>query len=221
MTVYLDVIFFENLIMNLVIILSEATVLNCLNNFIRKIIASLVGSSFYVVTLFYPMISIFQIFVGLLIIKIAFNPYSIKAILKQTVLFYFINFVFGGLSFAMVNLFNQGKVNILNGVLIADFGLTKVFLCGILGAFMVCVFLRNKKKHVFKELVVGIGQSEVKLKVLLDTGNLLKEPYTGKPVIIVEKEVLKGVLDEDVILNFQDIITRKKRITNGNVYYSL
>lgn len=221
MTVYLDVVFVENLIMNLVIILSEAVVLNSLNNFSKKIIASLVLSIFYIVTLFYPVVSKLHILVGILAIKISFNSHSIKSIFKQTFLFYFISFVFGGLSFAMVNLLNNGKVTILDGVLVADFSIFKVFLCGVLGSFMVFCFLKNKKKHVFKEIIIGLEQREVKLKVLLDTGNLLKEPYTGRPVIIVEKEALKGVLDEQTILNFQAIINRKKRDTNWNVYDSL
>lgn len=221
MTVYLDVVFVENLIMNLVIILSQAAVLNSLNNFSKKIIASLLLSFFYIVTLFYPIISKFQMFVGMLALKIAFNTYSLKSILKQTLLFYFISFVFGGLSFAMVNLLNNGKVTILDGVLLADFSIFKVFLCGVLGAFMVFNFMKAKKKHVFKEIIIGLEHREVKLNVLLDTGNLLKEPYTGKSVIIVEKEALKGVLEEQLILNFQDIINRKKRDTNWNVYDSL
>lgn len=47
------------------------------------------------------------------------------------------------------------------------------------------------------------------MKVLLDTGNLLKEPYTGKPVIIVEKDALKMVLEEKISLNFKEIVNRK------------
>lgn len=221
MTVYLDVIFVENFIMNLVIILSEAAVLNSLNRFSKKIIASLVLSIFYIVTLFYPIISFWQVCIGLLIIKLSFNPHTIKALIKQTVLFYFISFVFGGLSFAMVNLLNNGSVTILDGVLVGNFSVFKVFLCGVLGAFMVFIFLNKKQKHIFKEIIVGVKQNEAKFKVLLDTGNLLKEPYTGKSVIIVEKDVLKDVLSEDIILNFQNIINRKRRNTNWNVYDSL
>lgn len=221
MTVYLDVIFVENLIMNFVIVLSEATVLGSLNCFLRKIIASLILCIFYIVTLFYPVIANFQVFAGVLAVWIAFNSHSIKSILKQTVLFYFISFVFGGLSFAMVNFFNSGKVTILDGVLVGNFSVFKVFLCGILGAFMVSIFLKRRKRHVFRDIIVGVKQRKTRLRVLLDTGNLLKEPYTGKAVIIVEKYALKGVLDEDVILNFKDIISRKNGDASWNVSYSL
>lgn len=214
MIVYLDVVFFENLIMNLVIILSEAAVLNSLKKFFRKIIASLILSVFYILTLFYPTFSVLQILVGLISIKVAFNPKSIKRLFKETILFYFISFLFGGLSFAMVSFLNKGKVNISNGVLIADFNLFKVFLCGILGVFFVVSFLKKNKKHIFKEIIIVFHKKETKLKVLLDTGNLLKDPYTDSPVIIVEKDAIKTILEEDVSLNFKDIISRKKRYSN-------
>lgn len=162
MTVYLDVVFFENLIMNLVIILSEAVILNSFKKFFRKIIASVIASIFYIITLFYQPISTLQVLVGLLIIKIAFAPKSIKRLIKETLLFYFISFLFGGLSLAVVNVLNSGKINIVNGVLVANFSILKVFLCGILGAFLVVIFLQKKKKHVFKEIIIGLERKRSK-----------------------------------------------------------
>lgn len=198
--------------MNLVIILSEAMVLNSFKKFLKKFIASIIASLFYIGTLFYSEISFLQIFISLIIIKISFNPSNIKVLIKETILFYFISFLFGGISFAMVNVFNNGKITILDGVLIADFSLLKIILCGILGAFLVITFLKKKNKHVLKDMMISYKEKEICLKVLLDTGNLLKEPYTNKPVIIVEKEVLKDILPKEIINNFQEIVKRKKRI---------
>lgn len=218
MTVYLDVVFLENLIMNLVIILSEAVLLARFNRFFRKIIASGILSVFYIVTLMYPQVASFQVIIGALAMKIAFNPKNMKKLMKEILLFYFISFIFGGISFAMVSVFNNGKVTILDGVLLSDFSVFKVLLCGILGAFLVMIFLKKKKEHVFRKITIGLNGKEVDIKVLLDTGNLLREPYTGKPVIIVEKDAIKGILEEDVILNFREIIIRQKYCTNSECF---
>ena len=43
----------------------------------------------------------------------------------------------------------------------------------------------------------------VSLSVLLDTGNLLKDPISQKPVIIVEKDALRGIIPLDI--NADDI----------------
>lgn len=221
MTVYLDVIFLENLIMNLVIILSEAVLLSGLKKFYRKFFASSILSVFYIFTLFYPKVAIFQVIAGIIAMKIAFNPKNIKNLMKEVLLFYFISFLFGGISFAMVSLFNNGKVTILDGVLASDFSVFKVFLCGILGAFLVIMFLRKRTEHVFRNIAIGLNGKKVDIKVLLDTGNLLREPYTGKPVIIVEKTAVKELLEENVVSRFQDIIKRKDRCSSWNAFNTL
>ena len=45
MTIYLDVVFIENLVMNLSVILSEAVLLNSLNKLIRKIGSALFATA--------------------------------------------------------------------------------------------------------------------------------------------------------------------------------
>lgn len=221
MTVYLDVVFLENFVMNLVIILSEAVLLGGFKKFFRKIIASSILSLFYIATLFYSSVAIFQVIVALIAIKISFEPKSIKKLIKEVLFFYFISFIFGGLSFAMASLFNNGKITILDGVLVSDFSAFKVFICGVLGAILVVAFLKKKKEHVFRKITIGLDGKEVDVKVLLDTGNLLREPYTGKPVIIVEKNAINEILEEDIVSNFYEIIRRKKRCANWNVFNTI
>ena len=53
-------------------------------------------------------------------------------------------------------------------------------------------------------------KGKVDINAIIDTGNFLKEPITGKPVIIVEKDVLKNVIPADILENSQDIINGKK-----------
>lgn len=53
MTIYLDVVFVENLVMNLSIILSEAVLLNSLNKLIRKISSALIATAYYILTLIF------------------------------------------------------------------------------------------------------------------------------------------------------------------------
>ena len=53
-------------------------------------------------------------------------------------------------------------------------------------------------------------KGKVDINAIIDTGNFLKEPITGKPVIIVEKDVLKNVIPVDILENSQDIINGEK-----------
>ena len=44
-----------------------------------------------------------------------------------------------------------------------------------------------------------------KLKTMLDTGNLLKEPISKADVVIVEKDSLEGIISNDILKNIKHI----------------
>lgn len=215
MTIYLDVVFIENFVMNLSVILSEAVLLNSLNKLIRKIGSALIATAYYILTLIFPKFSGFQVFVGILIIFIAFRPRNLKLLIKQVFLFYFINFVFAGTSFALICAFNKGKFSIFNGVVVGNFSVFKVFLAVIIAIIMLIYFFRKRSKHVFKDVVISISGKVKEIRLLLDTGNLLREPYTGKPVMIVEKSALKNVIDEELFNDLEKMLKGGEIIPDG------
>ena len=217
MTIYLDVVFIENLVMNLSVILSEAVLLNSLNKLIRKIGSALIATAYYILTLIFPKFSGFQVFVGILIIFIAFRPRNLKLLIKQVFLFYFINFVFAGTSFALICAFNKGKFSIFNGVVVGNFSVFKVFLAVIIAIIMLIYFFRKRSKHVFKDVVISISGKVKEIRLLLDTGNLLREPYTGKPVMIVEKSALKNVIDEELFNDLEKMLKGGEIIPDGMI----
>ena len=55
---------------------------------------------------------------------------------------------------------------------------------------------RNKlsKKDMLCNISIIFEESKVDVNAIIDTGNFLKEPLTGKPVIIVEKDVLTNTI---------------------------
>lgn len=215
MTIYLDVVFIENFVMNLSVILSEAVLLNSLNKLIRKIGSALIATAYYILTLIFPKFSGFQVFVGILIIFIAFRPRNLKLLIKQVFLFYFINFVFAGTSFALICAFNKGKFSIFNGVVVGNFSVFKVFLAVIIAIIMLIYFFRKRSRHVFKDVVISISGKVKEIRLLLDTGNLLREPYTGKPVMIVEKSALKNVIDEELFNDLEKMLKGGEIIPDG------
>ena len=215
MTIYLDVVFIENLVMNLSIILSEAVLLNSLNKLVRKICSALIATAYYILTLIFPKTTYFQILVGILIILIAFRPKSLQLLVKQTFLFYFINFVFAGTSFALMCTFTKDKCSIFKGGVVGNFNVFKVFLAGIIAIIMLIYFFRKRSKPVFKDVVISISGKVKEIRLLLDTGNLLREPYTGKPVMIVEKNALKAVIDGDLFNDWDKMLKGKETIPDG------
>ncbi len=53
---------------------------------------------------------------------------------------------------------------------------------------------------------ITICEKSVELNALLDTGNMLKEPITGIPVVIVQKNSLKQILPDQILDNLNKII---------------
>lgn len=214
MTVYIDVIFIENLIMNLSIILSEAIILKLTTGFFRKFLASIVGTFLYIFQMFFQ-ITYLRLITSIIVVLIAFKPNKIKMFFKELIVLYFITFLFGGISFAIMNLKNNGVWKIAGGVLVGNFNLIFVFSSAFIGFAILYFILKEKNKHVFKRIIIGVDNFEFMINVFLDTGNLLREPYTDKPVIIVEKKAVNELIGEKCGENFEKIIQGKVSVPIG------
>lgn len=206
MTVYIDVIFIENVIMNLSIILSEAIILKLTTGFFRKFLASIIGATIYILQMFFQ-ITYLRLFTSVLVVLVAFKPDKIKSFFKELVVFYFVSFLFGGISFAIMNLKNNEVLKIAGGVLIGNFNLIFVFSSAFIGFAILYFILKEKHKHVFKKIIIGVDNFEFEINVFLDTGNLLREPYTDKPVIIVEKKAVNELICEKCGEDFEKMIS--------------
>ena len=86
MTIYLDIIFLENIFMNTIILFATSIILRNKINIIRMLISSSIGSLYAVLT-YITALGIFsnlflKIILSIAMIYIAFKPNSIKQMLK-------------------------------------------------------------------------------------------------------------------------------------------
>lgn len=215
MTVYLDVVFLENFLMDFIILMTVAVCINCHEKIWRILISSCVGAAFYILEFFVYWITWFQFLLGAVMILISFGFHSIKRFIKLICLFYLISLLFGGISFWLMNLINAGKFNIIDGAIIGDFNIAWI-ICGVVvGIILAIIVLRRRYKHVVVNVVISVSGKEAKTKILLDTGNLLREPYQDKPVMIVEKKVFKGIIDNQILNSFFDISKDNCKLLTG------
>ncbi len=66
------------------------------------------------------------------------------------------------------------------------------------------------KKDMFCNIKININSNTIYTKAIIDTGNFLKEPITKIPVAVVEKDILKGVIPEEILNNLSNIIEGKE-----------
>ena len=127
------------------------------------------------------------------------------------VFFYLTSFVFGGAALGVIYMINSGKISIQNGILIGSYTIKTIFI-GAMLAFIVIVFafkfVKSKlsKNDLFCNIVIKINQKQIKTKAMLDTGNMLKEPITNIPVVIVEHTLLDNIIPEEILNNIENIL---------------
>ena len=215
MTIYLDIVFFENLCMNYIILFATGYILKIKMKHIRIIFSSILGSGYAVLiyiqdAIFYSNIVI-KILLSIVMILTAFYPKKIKLFFKELVLFYLVSFVFGGCAFALLYFVKPQNILMRNGVYVGKYPIQIALLGGIVGFVMVEVAFRlvkNKmtKKDMFADLYLYSNETEVKVKALVDSGNMLKDPISGLPVIVVEKEELYKIFSKKILDNTENII---------------
>ena len=215
MTVYLDIIFLENFILNCIILYAVSLVIKEKAGCIKLIIASLIGASYVII---YYLINfqskwnlIFKIILSVVMVYISFMPKSFKEFIKQITFFYLVSFVFGGASLGVIYMVNAGKISIRNGIIVGNYTLKTIFIGVILAFTIITVafkFVKNRisKKDLFCNIKIIINQSKINVKAVIDTGNFLKEPITNIPVIVVEKDILKNFVPKEILENIENIL---------------
>ena len=56
------------------------------------------------------------------------------------------------------------------------------------------------------QVKIKLNQKEKTLNAIVDTGNMLKEPITGNPVIVVEKNALYDLMPKEILNNTEYIL---------------
>ena len=213
MTVYIDVVFLENLILNVIILYATSLIAKINLKIIRTLISASIGSiyaiMYYIFQIGLYSNIIFKFVLSVIMIYVAFNPKEFKTLLKVLILFYLTSFVFGGASLSVIYLVNAQRINIQNGMIIGKYTMNTIFT-GIIIAFIVIVIafkiIKSKisKNDLFCDIRFKINNKEIKTKAMLDTGNLLKEPITNIPVVVVEHKLLYDVIPNEILDNIEN-----------------
>lgn len=215
MTIYIDVVFVENIIMNYIILYGTAVIAKVIPKHIRLIIASNVGALYAIIS-YMSVLKIYswvilKIILSIIIVYIAFNPQNIKKMLKQLLLFYLTSFVFGGAAFFLIYVVKPQDIIIRNGVYVGTYPL-KIALLGAILGFVVIVLsfkiIKTKlsKKSLFCNVKININKKQVETVAMIDTGNLLKDPISNTPVIVVEHSLLYDILPKQILNNLEKIL---------------
>ena len=214
MTIYLDVVLLENLIMNGIIVYVTAIITKTKIKHIRILLASLIGAIYSILSYIskFPIFSnIFvKILLSIIMVYIAYDPKEIK-ILGKELLFYLTSFLFGGVAFAMIYIIKPQEILMKDGLFLGTYPLKTVFLGAIIASIILItgfkvVKSKISKKDMYCKITINLEGKEKDINVMIDTGNLLKEPISGMPVIVVEHTQLYDIIPKEILNNLEKIL---------------
>ena len=204
MNIYLDILFIENLLMNYIILFGTGFIQKLKMKNYRLVISSLMGA-IYSIIIYLKIIPIYsnvfmKILLSLIMIYIAFNPQSIKKMLKTLLLFYLISFVTGGCALALLYLISPKSISFSNGVLTGSYPMKVTLIAGAVGFLIIQYSFRLNKMKLRKQdlicnITVKVCGKLLQTKAFLDSGNNLKDPITRTPVVIIEKVKVEKIIN--------------------------
>jgi len=134
LTIYLDIIFLENLFMNYIILFATGTILKLPLKIIRTFISSTIGSIYAIIS-YMSILEIYsntllKIILSIAMVYVAFNSRTLKQFLKQLIIFYLTSFTFGGVAFAFLYFVSPENILMKNRSINRNISNKNSFNCG-------------------------------------------------------------------------------------------
>lgn len=215
MTIYIDIVLIENLIMNYIILLATGIIAKEKIKHIKLILASLLGA-IYTLIAYVNILEIYtnfalKILLSILIVYIAYNPQNVNKMWKMLLLFYLTSFAFGGAAFALIYIVKPKDILMKNGLFLGTYPL-KTIILGTAIAFGIIItafsIVKSKitKKDIIYDIEIKMNNKLIKTKALVDTGNMLKEPISNMPVVVIERVLLYNCVPKEILNNLESIM---------------
>ncbi len=125
MTIYLDIVFVENIIMNYIILFTTGIICKEKIKQMRIVISSIIGSiysvAYYITDIKFYATIIAKILLSIAMVYIAFGYKNLKKTFKYLVIFYLASFAFGGCAFAILYYIKPENILYKSGKLIGTY----------------------------------------------------------------------------------------------------
>lgn len=198
MVIYLDLIFLINFILDFLLLLTVNVALKRYCKIFKIGLGALFGS-ISLFSLFVPLngflLSCLKLIMGLIMVLIAFGYKNAKYTFYNLIYLFMTSVILGGFLYYLQISFSYKK----DGLVFYYEGLAinYIFLV-VVAPLILYVFIKSMsvlkevKNYYYKVYIVFNNGFSLTITGFLDTGNKLKDPITGKPIILINKKIVKG-----------------------------
>lgn len=208
--VYVDVLFLFNFVINYLLLLTTKKLCKNPSKPWRLSLGAFTGSV-YAVLMFFPSLAIYYTVLAKLVfssilILISLRITKWKEFMRTLLIFYAVNFLYAGAAFGLFYFTDFGSTIgavVSNGIFYIDLPLGMVLLtsaCAYLLIWLCNRIYATKMARCGKyyDICIRFHGNQANLHALLDTGNSLTDPLTGKPVIVAEFSSIRQLFGEDI-----------------------
>ncbi len=196
MKIYLDYVFFINFLFDFILLIAISIILKHNIKLKRIILGSIFGGLSTFIMFLETKSTIYfilKLLTGLIMIIITFKYKNIKYLITNFIYLLMLSIVLGGFLY-LINIeigyehvgmlfFTNGKR--LNSLLLILFAI-------LIMVIYVKVLKKHKKEiNLYYKVDLYLNNKILKLNGYLDTGNKLSDPYTNKPICIINKGLIK------------------------------
>lgn len=212
--IYIDVLFLINFIINICIIVCTGSVLRLPCRHMRVCAAAAVGALYSCLIFigdFGALTSAaMRIAFALLIVMTAFGICKLRQLIKRSLVFFGLTVALGICTLALLYFTNMGiRLGgvVKNGVFYFNipiwFMLISCAVSYIAIILLQKIFKKSAARSYARITLNHLGKT-VELKALVDTGNMLSDPFTGRKVLIAEAGAVSPLFDFDTEKTFNE-----------------
>ena len=198
-TIYIDVFLCVNFFVDYMILILVRKTLRINTGLLRLIPASLF-SAFLSLAVFLPFYTklfsvLYKILSAALIVFIAYGKTGLRTYIVRVLILFGTSIAYAG-TITLIWLWLKPKgIVIYNGSIYISISPLMLIVCTIVVFITLSIYERIKKKSkngvLIKNVTIITDNNQCSFKSQIDTGMNIKEPFSGLPVIIAEKELFE------------------------------
>ena len=198
---YIDVFFLENFAMDFILLAIVRKMTGCYAAYRRICLGALAGSFLTCLAVALPVpyafvkLILFHGPANIVMIKIGLKTEGWKELARAWIMLYISGFLVGGVFGFLRQYARAGSLFL---------ALAAASYYAVSGIWILVAYLGRQSRYRCR-VVLQNGERSVTVQALIDTGNCLKDDITGKPVSIIDKNVIKKLWGENDIAGIRYI----------------